>query len=117
MNGVMDGKHYNRVVRFHKLMFEACMRLIWSGFIPWIQAHHEPRRATLDKLSTSITDLGKDGLEPQSFDSILNGEDLANIDALLQQYMVILRTKNGGMSKFWITYIDLVTILLNMIRA
>ena len=32
---VLSGKHYNRSVRFHKLMFEACVRLIWESFLEW----------------------------------------------------------------------------------
>jgi hypothetical protein len=34
LNGVLDGKHYNRAVRVHKYIYEAFMRLLWSEFIP-----------------------------------------------------------------------------------
>ena len=30
---ILNGKHYNRAVRFQKLMFEACMMLIWESFV------------------------------------------------------------------------------------
>ena len=33
VDGILTGKAYNRTVRFHKLMCEDCMRLIWIGFI------------------------------------------------------------------------------------
>ena len=32
----LNRKHYNRAVRLHKLMFEACMRLVWEGFLNWM---------------------------------------------------------------------------------
>ena len=31
-SGVLDGRRYNRAVRFHKLMYEALQRLAWEGF-------------------------------------------------------------------------------------
>lgn len=34
---VMEGRHYNRGVRFHKLMYEALMRVIWSSFQEWLE--------------------------------------------------------------------------------
>lgn len=33
---VLEGKHYNRAIRFHKLMYKAYMRVIWFGFQHWI---------------------------------------------------------------------------------
>ena len=35
---VLSGKHY-RSVRFHKLMFEACVRLIWESFLEFIRSY------------------------------------------------------------------------------
>ena len=29
--GVLDGKKYNRAIRLHKLVYEALLRLAWSG--------------------------------------------------------------------------------------
>ena len=33
VNGVLEGKMYNRTVRVHKLIYEAFMRLIWEQFM------------------------------------------------------------------------------------
>ena len=30
---LLNGKHYNRGVRFHKLFYEVRMSLVWEGFI------------------------------------------------------------------------------------
>ena len=30
--GVMNGKHYNRAMRMHKLLYEALLRLQWRAF-------------------------------------------------------------------------------------
>jgi len=37
VTGVLEGRKYNRAVRFHKLMYEALQRLIWKGFQAWVE--------------------------------------------------------------------------------
>ena len=37
VESVLNGKAYNRAVRFRKLMFEAYMRLIWECFVDWLK--------------------------------------------------------------------------------
>ena len=37
VSGVLDGRRYNRDVRFHKLMYEALHGLAWKGFQSWIE--------------------------------------------------------------------------------
>ena len=34
---ILTGKAYNQTVRFHKLNYEACMQLIWRGFMDWLE--------------------------------------------------------------------------------
>ena len=36
-DGILTGKSYNRKVRFHKLIYEACMRLLRRGFMDWLE--------------------------------------------------------------------------------
>ena len=33
IGSLLIGKHCNGGVRFHKLFYEDCMRLVWEGFI------------------------------------------------------------------------------------
>ena len=33
INGVLDGKHYNRALRVHKCIHEALLRLAWEVFM------------------------------------------------------------------------------------
>ena len=37
VSSVLDGRRYNRDVRFHKLMYEALHGLAWKGFQLWIE--------------------------------------------------------------------------------
>ena len=34
--GVLDGKKYNRAIRLHTFVYEALLRLVWSGFEAWL---------------------------------------------------------------------------------
>lgn len=36
INGVTDGKMYNRAIRVHKCVYEALMRIAWENFLTWI---------------------------------------------------------------------------------
>ena len=40
IEAVLNGKAYNRAVRFHKLIYEACTGLIWESFIDWLHETH-----------------------------------------------------------------------------
>ena len=37
INGVLDGKHYNRAVRVHMCIYEIPLRLVWGAFILWVK--------------------------------------------------------------------------------
>ena len=51
INRVLEGKQYNRAVRFHKLTYEAVMRLIWNGFQEWLEFDHPEN---VPKLNSTI---------------------------------------------------------------
>ena len=49
VDGILTGKAYNPTARFHKLMYEACMRLIWRGFMDWFEEENFPEYQELVK--------------------------------------------------------------------
>ena len=40
VNKVLEGRQYNRGVRVHKLVYEACMRIIWTTFQEWLRERY-----------------------------------------------------------------------------
>ena len=42
IDGVLSGKHYNRALRAHKLLFEAMMRLKWQEFEGMLNPEQDP---------------------------------------------------------------------------
>lgn len=36
----MEGLKDNHAVRGHQLVFDALMRFVWKGFLPWLEDNH-----------------------------------------------------------------------------
>ena len=52
-----------------------------------------------------------------AFQSVLNDKHVCQSYSLFQQFCDILHSRNGTLSQFWMSYIDLVSLLLNFIRS
>ena len=50
VDGILTRKAYNRTVRFYKLMYEACVRLLWRSFMDWFEEEIFPEYQELDTL-------------------------------------------------------------------
>ena len=111
VKGVMEGKHYNRAVRFHKLTYEVCMRLIWNGFMRWDK--HEDETS---KLLTTIGDLLSEEELSYNFKKVLTMQEMNAIYRSFNLYMDELKLRSS-MSAYWMSYVNLVSILLDLIRA
>ena len=111
--GVLCGKKYNRAIRLHKLMYEALLRLAWSGFETWLKDEDKNELTeTLFRVKTFSKNIsGKTWLEFQEVHSC------THILELFQGYLDFLRTKHGDLSSFWMSYVDMVDIVLGLVRA
>ena len=93
VNGVLDGKHYNRAVRVHKYIYEALMRLAWEEFMLSMegnQAANATIRAFTEELNNMVCDVNQ-----QKFDSLLNNPLLAELMTLWNSFLDYLRCDNG----------------------
>ncbi len=68
---VMEGRHYNRAIRVHKYIYEAFMRLIWRGFLGWIEEHHPDNGNHLEQYHELVSDL-HDAICQETFDKMLS---------------------------------------------
>lgn len=117
VSSVIEGKMYNRAVRIYKYIYEALMRLIWKQFIKWLTADNADKVRELRVLLSKVNDM-VDEAEPEQCESILNSDCFKEIYPLWMQYLQYLRSENGPLSCFWMSYIDIVgDILLGLIRA
>ena len=94
----------HRGVRVQKLAYEAFMRLALQGFYPWLNKSHPADsrqvQTCLDEIGTLADELCKE-----------------RHDDLFAEYTLHLRNTNGPLSAFWMSYIDMIELLLHMIRA
>ena len=116
VSGVLDGHRYNRAVRFHKLMYEALMRLIWSGFQTWIGENRAHKKTMVDNFFGDLQTL-YDNVCEEVFQEKLSSPSSTEVFQLFEEYMDCLRHENGKLSAFWMSYIDIVEILLGLLRA
>ena len=56
-------------------------------------------------------------LDQDSFTELINCTQFTEMSELFNSYLNFLRNDNGSLSAFWMTYIDTVEIMLNLLRA
>ena len=116
ISGVMDGRKYNQAVRLHKLAYEALIRLAWKGFLSWLQANHTDDVVHMDETLKTTSNLYKD-VSQASLKYVFQNMSCARIMYLFEVYFEFLRVGNGSLSTFWLSYLDMVEILLGLLRA
>ena len=114
--GVLEGRSYNCTIRFHKLIFEALNRLVWNGFQGWIKEHHEDKKPRVDELMKGLKPLIDSTCEP-GFQDVMRSPLFEEVSQLFLSYSHHLRNSNGKLSKFWMSYVDMVEVPLGLIRA
>ena len=112
--GVLDGCRHNCGVRIHKIMYESLMRLAWQGFNVWIEENHKESKTTVDTFFSQIGELYDYICETQ-FKKMTSASSVDLVE-LFDKYMEFLRHENGKLSKFWLSYLDMVEILLKLLR-
>lgn len=105
VSGVMEGRKYNRAVRLHKLVYKK-----------WVAEKHDEKTSLVDEMFSGLQSL-RDNVCKSEFQKKLCENSVVEVAKLFQRYMSFLRCKNGKLSGFWVSYLDLVNILLAMIRA
>ena len=116
VSALIEGRSYNRAARFHKLSYEAFRRVAWAEFLPWVKSHHLQDAAQINK---ALEDIGRlaDGLLKSTVDHIFNSLAFQVLFERSEEYMEHLRKTNVPLSAFWLSYIDMVELMLYMIAA
>ena len=116
VSALMEGRSYNRAVRFHKLSYEAFRQAEWVGFLPWVESHHLQDAMQINKALEDIGSLADD-LQKSTHDHIFKSQTFQVLFERSEEYMEHLRKMNGPLSAFWLSYIDMVELVLHMIRT
>lgn len=110
MNGVLNGHHYNRCIRAHKLLFEALQRLCWDAFIDNIEDA---------ETAISTQNLAEDLQCTYPSEEFITKAESEQLKDILEQYdaFVANSSQSNPTFQFWYSYIEMVQTLLLFIRA
>jgi len=98
---MLAGKQYNRAIRTHKLVYEALMRILLNSFKEQLELD--------EKESTTL-----EGLNAYADIDSAKQEEICQTFELYKQR---LRDSNGPTANLWLSYIDMIDLLLNHIRS
>ena len=106
INAALQGKHYNRAVRGHKIVFEALFRHLLQDYLESLSEEKQNALLTLsDNLSTNYRDISND----------YDADFIAFYDGF-SNYLYN-RADGNPTFEFWLSYLQMVQLLLAFIRA
>ena len=117
VSGVLEGKMYNRAVRIHKCVYEALMRLVWQQFSPWVASNHLDKLSKLRQVEDQVSEMVS-SFSQEQYEQIVHSQAVVEVHELWSQFLQYLKSENGDLCAFWMSYIDVVgNVLLGLIRA
>ncbi|CAH1248853.1 Hypp8457 [Branchiostoma lanceolatum] len=115
VTGVLEGRKYNRAIRFHKLMYEALQRLVWKDFLEWIGQSRVKKEFVKD-FFVSLKPLYNDVCQEEQR-KVLTSQRFSEFVRLYDEHRDFLRNSKGKLARFWMSYIEMVEIMLNLVGA
>ena len=97
-------------------MYEALMRLAWRGFSDWIEDHSDIEKLHVNTVLDNILKMSSD-INQTSINDVPSHPSYAHLKGLFDQYMCFFDKDNGMLSSFWVSYLDMVEVVLSMVRA
>eukprot|EP00057_Strongylocentrotus_purpuratus_P028770 XP_011683244.1 PREDICTED: uncharacterized protein LOC105447183 [Strongylocentrotus purpuratus] len=110
VNGVMNGRHYNRSSRCHKLMSEALHQLRWQSFMDSI---------TEDEAKVHRDFIGRlqDSFPSQIYADKLDSDEFNELMKAYTEHVEEKKKTSGTFACNWCSYLDMVDTLLQFTRA
>ena len=114
IENVLAGKQYNRAVRLHKINYEAMMRLLVDAFESSfddteIGNFNEDEKKEIENLKTNLCQ--------EECERVLNSTAFSDWIDHFSSYITHLKVEGSDLAKFWISYLELCELLLNLIYA
>lgn len=102
----LSGKQYNRAVQLHKCVYEALMRLLLKEFESGVQL-----------LPTLNLEGLKLELNQEEFERVMNSHEFCEFGEQFYVYVQEMKEKSSNLGKFWLSYLELCELMLNLIYA
>ena len=110
INGVLSGKHYNRAMRVHKLVYEALERLRFKAFMDSLSKEDEECvRSKIQRLQESFD-------SKTDFADVLSSEYMNEL-SLKYDLFITHESENRPTFALWSSYLSMVGSLLSFLRA
>ncbi|CAC5401974.1 unnamed protein product [Mytilus coruscus] len=111
LTGVFEGKHYNRALRLHKIVFEAFEQLRWEAFGSWLNSNDENEFLDSNFQASVLSILAqiRRNLTADNFKTLLMSP---YVGKLFEAFSVYCNVSEGPMKSFWNSYIEMVELLL-----
>ena len=106
IESVMKGKMYNRSIRANKVVYEALLRMLLEKF---------QNQQSVTSYTEEINQLHQN-LDQETYQSILRNE---RFTSYYNEFEIFLNklTEDNPLAELWLSYIDMMTIILNIIYA
>ena len=109
VDGVLNGKHYNRAIRAHRTVAEALFRF------HWLQFEEHIKNTQLDLLVfKGLMNEVRTQLSPTSIASVLSNDKFNAIESCYRQFCSVNVSPTASL---WMSYIDMVFLLLRFVCA
>ena len=112
VKGIIEGKHYNRAVRAHKIVSEALWRLKWEKFGNWLMLNEHPIINDMELLE-AIKQIRSQPSE-MTLNTLLRMRCFEELFALVKEFN---STLNTPMALYWSSYLEMVDLMLCFICA
>ena len=109
---VLNGKNYNRSLCLHKIFYEALMIFLLNSFENSLSDNAE----LVERQKTLIEEL-KLAISPVGYTNLLQHDDFKTWHEAFQVFMTNLREKGRDLVKFWLSYLEICELVLNLIYA
>ena len=109
-----SGKMYNRGVRYNKLFYEALYRLLVEKFEE--NVNNIDDQVIIDNMYDNLTPLREDLLE-ENLNELKDKLQTRQFHKLSSDFKDDVRQNGSHLEQFWLSYIDMVDVLLNTLYA
>ena len=110
---VLNGKNYNRSLHLHKIFYEALMMLLLNSF------KHSLSDDNTELLASQkiLTEEMKLDISPVGYTNLLQHDDFKAWHKTFQVLMTNLTEKGSDLVKFWLSYLEICELVLNLSYA
>ena len=107
VKGVLSGKHYNRSVSYHKIVYEALQRLRFEAFLESLDGEKQ------DRIMVLLSEMS-DAFPSETFHTLVKCPDFEEIANEYEQFITDASTTSRTFA-FWSMYIKMIGEFSNYI--